>query len=373
MQITPFKLERFFAKYEFNAAYLLSSSDCESLAIRDLLAYEPDAAERFQDQWLGYTESQGSPELRHEITALYQTIQRDDVLVFTGAEEAIFGFMNGALKPGDHLIVHAPAYQSLYEVAGAVGCGVSLWITGDEDRWELDVKWLENAILPTTRAIIVNCPHNPTGYLMSAAKQQCIVDIARRHQIILFSDEVYRGLEHDPHDRLPAACDLYENAVSLGVMSKTYGLPGLRIGWIATRNAELYHQIATFKDYTTICNSAPSEFLASVALRHREAIARRNLDIMLPNLDLLDDFFERHADWFAWQRPKAGSTAFPRLRRGMSSATFCEEVVKQQGVLLVPGTCFDYGDHHFRVGYGRKNLPQALEQFDMYLRSSVNV
>ncbi len=285
----------------------------------------------------------------------------------TGAEEAIFNFMSACLKPGDHIIVHAPCYQSLAEVARSIGCAVSLWTTSDADGWELDTTWLENNIRANTRALVVNCPHNPTGYLMSREKQQAIITIARTHHLLLFSDEVYRFLEHDAHDRLPAACDLYENAVSLGVMSKTYGLAGLRIGWIATRNRDIYTQMAAFKDYLSICNSAPSEFLSIVALRHRDAIARRNLDIVHANLDLLDTFFAQHTDLFDWQRPKASSTAFLRLKGEGSAEAFCRDVVESQGVLLLPSTCFDYGDKHFRIGFGRKNLPEALEHFDHYL------
>jgi aspartate/methionine/tyrosine aminotransferase len=366
MKIRPFQIERFYAEYEFTTPYLLSQSDCESLSIRDLLALEQGAEEQFHAHWLGYTESEGSTELRREITTLYQTVQPIDVLVFSGAEEGIFTFMNAVLEAGDHIIVHAPGYQSLQEVARAIGCEVSPWLTHDSDGWELDINWLSDNIRPTTRAIVVNCPHNPTGYLMSHEKQAQIIEIAREHGIILFSDEVYRGLEHST-ETLPAACDLYENAVSLGVMSKTYGLPGLRIGWLATRRRELYAQMAAFKDYTTICNSAPSEFLSSVALRQRDTIAQRNLAIIRSNLALLDAFFARHMDWFDWQRPQASSTAFPRLKQAASADEFCREVVEKQGVLLLPSTKYDYGDQHFRIGYGRKNMPQSLEQFELYM------
>ncbi len=371
MKIRPFQIERFYAQYEFSAPYLLSQSDCEAMNIGDLLALEPGAAERLQQQWLGYTESQGSPELRQGITGLYTTIQPEDVLVFSGAEEGIFTFMNVALEAGDHVIVHAPSYQSLHEVARSVGCEVTDWVTSDADNWELDVAWLKANIRPNTKAIVVNCPHNPTGYLMSAEKQAEIVAIAREHSLWLFSDEVYRGLEHDPAERLPAGCDVYEKGVSLGVMSKTYGLAGLRIGWLATRDKELYRQLAAFKDYTTICNSAPSEFLSTVALWHREEIVARNMKIIHDNLNLLDLFFAQLKDVFMWQRPKASSTAFPRLREGISAEAFCKAAVEKQGVLLLPSVHYGYGDSHFRIGYGRKNMAESLEQLEIFLETLV--
>ena len=370
MKIPPFKLERYFAKYEFEAPYLLCGSDCESFSIQELLSLEADSLDAFQNHWLGYTESPGSPELRAEISKLYEQIALDQVLVHSGAEEAIFTFINGLLASGDHVIVHYPCYQSLFEIADSMGCQVTKWQTAEEHNWELDLDVLRQNIKSNTKVIIVNCPHNPTGYLMSRQMLQQIVDITREYGLILFSDEVYRGLEYELEDRLPAACDLYENAVSLGVMSKTYGLAGLRIGWIATQNREIYQAMAGYKDYTTICNSAPSEYLATLALRQKEKLVRRNLDIVRHNLSLLNDFFADHQDIFKWLPPRAGSIAFPSLRLDQNIESFCHDLVQKQGVLLLPGTYFDFGDKNFRVGFGRKNMPEALEQLEAYVSNN---
>ncbi len=366
MQIKPFKLERYFAKYEFNAKYLLASSDCESLSIEDLLALEDGAEAQFKEHWLGYTESQGSPALRKEISQIYESISPDQILVHTGAEEAIFTFIQAALEPGDHLIVHWPCYQSLYEIAASIGCQLSRWVSRSENNWELDVDELKGLIQPNTKAIVINTPHNPTGYLMSRESYQETWQIAQSHGIILFCDEVYRESEYDPADRIPAACDLGELGVSLGVMSKSYGLAGLRIGWIATQNTDLYQKISHLKDYTTICNSAPSEFLAALALRHREKLLARNLKIITGNLKLLDSFFARQESQFSWIRPRAGSIAFPRLI-GQDIEEFCDELVKIQGVMLLPGTVYDHPGNHFRIGFGRKNMPEALAKLEEYL------
>lgn len=367
MKIKPFQIERFFARYEFNAPYLLSSSDCESLSIQELLSLEESAAEQFQHHWLGYTESQGSPELRQAITTLYQSVNGEQVLVHAGAEEAIFTFMNAVLDENDHIIVHFPCYQSLTEVATSIGCEVTRWETHEQNGWELDLDLLRQSIKANTKAIIVNCPHNPTGYLMSKEKQRQIIDIAREHECIVFSDEVYRGLEQNPEDTLPAACDLYENAVSLGVMSKTFGLPGLRIGWIATHNQQIYASMTAYKDYLTICNSAPSEFLATVALRNQAPILARNKHIIHENISKLNEFFESYRHLFNWTAPKAGSIAFPSIRFDRDVDQFCADLVQKQGVLLLPGTCYDYRHKHFRIGFGRKNMPEALERLKTYI------
>ena len=366
MQLPPFKLERYFAKYEFNTEYLLCASDCESIAIADLLALEEGAVERFQNVWLGYTESQGSPALRAEICQLYEAIAPEEILVHTGAEEAIFLFMFAAFQEHDHVIIHSPAYQSLAEVARAAGCEVSPWPAREENEWSLDLDELRQLIRTNTKAVILNTPHNPTGYLMSRKDYEKVNEFAQEHDLFLFSDEVYRESEYDSATRLPAACDLGKHTISLGVTSKTYGLAGLRIGWIATKNSQLYERMASLKDYTTICNSAPSEFLAEVALRNRGKLAERNLGIIETNVAVMDDFFARHTDLFSWVRPRAGSMAFPRLLKG-DVEDFCDRLVKEAGVLLLPGSVYDDSRNHFRLGLGRKNLPQAIEKLEMYL------
>jgi aspartate/methionine/tyrosine aminotransferase len=370
LQLHPFKLERYFARYEFNVEFLLCSSDCESLTIRDLLSLEPDAEERLREHWLGYTESQGAPDLRKEISRIYSTIQPEQVLVHSGAEEAIFLFMLALFSPGDHIIVHWPCYQSLFEVGRSLGCEITLWHAHEENGWALDLDELQTAIRPNTRAVVVNLPHNPTGFLMAQNDFLELHRIVKEHDLYLFSDEVYRESEHDSTSRLPAACDINEKAISLGVMSKSYGLAGLRIGWVATREPQIYNRIASLKDYTTICNSAPSEYLAELALRHRKNLIRRNLEIILSNLDLLDGFFARHSNRFAWQRPIAGPIAFPRLI-DRDVEEFCHELVTHAGVLLLPGPVFDYPGNNFRIGFGRANLPQALERLEFFL-SGVN-
>jgi aspartate/methionine/tyrosine aminotransferase len=322
MQIEPFRLERYFAKYEFNTPYLLSSSDCESITIKELLDMQPGSAEDFMQQKLGYTESEGAPLLREQIAGLYSQINPADILVHTGAEEAIFNSMNVILNPGDHIVVHYPCYQSLMQVAAAIGAEVTLWKGDQTHNWRLDLDALKDCIRPDTKLVVINCPHNPTGFLMPEDEYRELVNLSQKHGFILFSDEVYRFLEYDEQDRLPAACEIDNRAISLGVMSKTFGLPGLRIGWIATRNKDLYQKLAGFKDYTTICNSAPSEYLSTIALRHQNKIRTKNLEIIRENLIILDRFFEKHAQMFTWKPPKAGPIAFP-LFNGGNIENFC--------------------------------------------------
>lgn len=366
MPLRPFALERYFAKYEFATRFLLCSSDPESVTTRELLDLEPGAHERFLNHWLGYTESTGSPTLRAEAGKLYTTIDPAEILCFAGAEEGIYWFMHASLLSDDHIIVHAPCYQSHTEVARAIGTQVTEWRARAENNWQLDVDELRRLIQPNTRMILINTPHNPTGALMSSADFAAVNAIAQEHGIVLFSDEVFREFEHDPADRLAAACDVNPTAVSLGVLSKTYGLAGLRIGWIATHNQRIRERMASLKDYTTICNSAPSEFLAEVALRHRAVLAGRALQIVRGNLTLLDDFFVRHAGLFSWVRPIASAMAFPKLHVGLIEA-YADALARESGVLLLPGSVFGDSNNHFRLGFGRKNMPEALGALEQFI------
>ncbi|HTX60640.1 MAG TPA: aminotransferase class I/II-fold pyridoxal phosphate-dependent enzyme [Verrucomicrobiae bacterium] len=368
MRPRPFALERYFARYEFTARYLLGSSDPESLAIEDLLALEPGSQERLLTCWLGYTESSGSPALRAAIAALYERTAADDVLVHAGAQEPIFAFANVALSAGDSVVVQLPAYQSHYAVAEAIGAEVIPWPVDLDGEGAPDPGELARLIRPSTRAIFITTPGNPTGYVFDRARLDATIALARKHGLLLFSDEVYRGSEREPADRVPAVCDLYERGVSLGAMAKTYGLAGLRIGWIATHDRALYDAMAAFKDYLTICNPSPSEFLATLALRHGEALLERTRTIARANLDLLDAFFARHEHRWRWHRPRAGTTAFPRYLGG-STQRLCADLVERAGVLLIPSAIFDAGDAHVRIGYGRKNLPEALAALERALLS----
>ena len=201
---------------------------------------------------------------------------------------------------------------------------------------------------------------------MGKAKFDEVTKIIDKHGVILFMDEVYKGLEYDPGSAIPSACDVSENAVSLGVMSKAYGLAGLRIGWVATKNGKVFTEMVSFKDYTTICNSAPSEFLAALALRHKERLLERNRKIISENLILSEIFFEKRRNQFAWIRPKAGCIAFPRLSQNKDAEGFCKDVLERTGVLLAPSSRFNLDSSHFRIGFGRKSFAHGLLELESF-------
>ena len=371
MNIPTFRLERYFARHEFSAPYLLAASDCESFTIKELLDMESGAEDAFRSLNLGYTESQGAPELRECIAsvAYNDLLKPGDVLVHSGAEEAIFNFVHSFLQKGDHIVVHWPCYQSLHDLAAAIGCSVTGWVTLEDDGWELDMDFLKKHIRPNTKAVIVNCPHNPTGYMMQKEQWLELDRLSEEHGFVVFSDEVYRFLEYDDARRMPPFATMNDRAVSMGVMSKSLGLAGLRIGWIATKNEEVLNKMTRFKDYTTICNSAPSEFLAALALRKSRRLIGRNKAIVTDNLEKLDRFIQDHASVFKWIKPSAGPIGFPSLADGSDASAFCDRLLAESGVLLLPGAVYheDYGSH-FRIGFGRKNFEEGLSILDDYLK-----
>lgn len=373
MRIADFALERFFARWEFAVEHLLCASDVEGYPMGEVLALADDETRAMWDGLrLGYTESTGHPLLRAEIATLYDGLAADDVLVFAGAEEAIFCLANVLLGPGDQAVVTWPGYQSLYEVARATGADVTLHELREPAGWAIDLDLLERQVTPATKLIVVNAPHNPTGMLPDRSIVDGLVRIAEAAGAHLLVDEVYRYLEFDEADRLPAGADVTTRGISLGVMSKTFAMAGLRIGWLATRDRDLLARCAAFKDYTTICSSAPSEILALIGLRARDQVVARSRRIVAGNLERLDAFFAEWADRFSWVRPRGGSIGFPRLTvPGVSIDDWAAGLVEAEGVLLLPGSQFGAGGNHFRVGFGRTDLPVALDRLEAYARRTL--
>ncbi len=366
MEIRPFALERFFQRYEFTAELMLSSSDCESRTVNELLALEPDAGERLLSLGLGYTEVPGSEELRVAVANRHDGLDAGDVLTLAAAEEGIFLAYHALLSAGDHVIVEAPCYGSAIELAHSAGAEVGIWQRRYADGWAHDVDALEGLLRPETKLIYINSPHNPTGMQMPRTVFDRLIELAAERSIVLFSDEVYRGLEHDPLDRLPAACEVYERALSLNTVSKAYGLPGLRIGWLAGRDHSLLERITALKLYTTICSSAPSELLVALALRHGGRLIEECRGLVLENLPLLDGLLARRGEWFEWVPPTAGPIGFPRVRMDIDVQEWCERLATDAGVMLLPGSV--YGEPgHVRLGFGRANLAEAIARLEEQL------
>lgn len=371
MSINIFKLEEYLTHYEFTAPYLLCCSDAESFSMQEILDMaSPFERELWKDLRLGYTEVKGLPLLRQQIAdSLYPTLQADDILCFAGAEEGIFCALHTLCEPGDHVIALTPCYQSLIEIPRLKGADVSEIMLREENEWRLDLEEIEKEIRLNTRGIVINFPHNPTGQVITSQELKALIDVCEHHNLWLLSDEVYRLLGTPPESWAPPAAEMYPKALSIGVMSKAFGMAGLRVGWIACQDRDLLKKIEYVRHYTSICNSAPSEIISLIALKNMDKILTRNNHIVAENLKILDQFMDEYQDLFAWVRPQGGCIGFVKYKGQDTIEKFSEHLVKEKGVLLMPASIYDYPSSHFRIGFGRKNMPIALEKLEEFLRS----
>ena len=376
-RLPDFKLETYFSRWEFTARFHLTASDAQTMSMAELLALADDADRQdWEALSFGYTETFGDPGLRAAIAASYEAVEPDDVICFAGAEEGLYLAMQVLLGPADHAVVVTPNYQAAETVPLSI-CDVTGVALRRDQGWALDLDDVVAAIRPNTRVVSVNFPNNPTGKVIDNAEFARLAQICDERGIHLFSDEVYRGLERDPDRTLVQAADLSPQALSLNVTSKSLGLPGLRIGWIACQDNEIRSRLERAKHYTTICNAAPSEILARIALKAREQILDRNRAIIAANLPAFDAFFAEFADWFEWQSPDGGCVAYPRYRGpGGPSAVeaFCTDLVEEAGVLVLPASIYaseltPTPPDHFRVGVGRLDPQPALDVFASWLRA----
>jgi aspartate/methionine/tyrosine aminotransferase len=372
--LPDFHLEVYFSHWEFAAKHVLTASDAQSMSLEELLALGTEKDRScFEQMGLGYTPTWGGEALRVAVAETYDRLSPEDILCYAGAEEALYWLMQECAGPGDHMILTVPNYQSMESVALATGAQVTGLLLDPHDDWALNLDSVKKALRPTTRLIAVNFPNNPSGSIPDRTTFTELVNLCESRGIRLFCDEVHRGLELDPGIRLPQAADLSPKAVSLNVMSKSYGLAGLRVGWLATRDRALLERLEKRKHYTSICNSGPSEFLSCLALKHGDAIQARNRAIIQRNLPLFDAFFTKWPDLFEWRHPKGGCICFPRFKGKEGVETFCRELVEQEGVFLAPASLFrsslaETPTDRFRVGVGRANPEPALEAFDRFLK-----
>jgi aspartate/methionine/tyrosine aminotransferase len=370
-----FALEVYFSRWEAAARHHLSASDSESLSLHELLAMaDADDRGQWQNLSFGYTPPRGSPALRGTIASDYRGATADTVLCFSGAQEAIHAVMHALLGPDDHAIVITPNYQAMETIPLKI-CAVSGVGLDPHAGWALDINAVADALRPNTRLVAINFPNNPTGKILEHDKFEALIALCRRHGIWLFSDEVYRLIERDPHLRLPHAVDAYERGISLGALSKSYGLPGLRLGWIACRDAAMLQRMEQVKHYLSICNPAACEILARIALKASARILRRNQSIAAANCRLLGAFFADHRDVFDWYVPDGGVMGYPRYTGSEGVEAFCRRLIEKDGILLLPSSIFRSDllptpQDRFRIGFGRRDFADALAAMDDSLRRS---
>lgn len=365
-QLPRFRLEAHFSRWEFRAAYHLTASDAQTISLSELLSMaDPEEREEFETMSLGYTQTYGEPDLRDVIASTYKDMAAEDILCFAGASEGIFAANMCILDSMSHAITVIPNYQSHETLPASIGSVTGVALDPDEG-WSLDIDRVAAAIRPNTRLITINFPHNPTGAILSLGRYEDLIDLCRQHGIHILHDEIFNGLGPTGCRHLPHMADLYEKGLSLNVMSKSYGLPGLRIGWIACRDRNLLSRMERMKHYLSICNSGPSEKLAKIALKNGGRILKRNCAIVDENLLLWDRFFSRFPDLFDWTRPDGSCIGFPRYLGEDGVEEFCRSLVEEAGVLVLPSSIYasvlgETPGDRFRIGYGRLGLSRGLD------------
>lgn len=371
MSINVFKLEEYLGKYEFSAPYLLCCSDAESMEMQEIIAMaHPSEKALWNNLTLGYTEVQGLPLLREQIaSSLYPRLDADNIQCFAGAEDGIFCALHALCEADDHIIVLTPCYQSLIEIPRLKNASITSIALREENQWRIDLSEIKKVIQSNTRGIIINFPHNPTGQVITQQELLALIDVCREHDLWLFSDEVYRLLGQPNEPWANPAAELYEKALSLGVMSKAFGMAGLRVGWIACQDKKLLKKLEQVKHYTSICNSAPSEILSLITLNNKDRILARNNKIVVENLQLLDGFMEEYETLFEWIRPQGGCVGFVKYKKEERVDNFAQRLLQEKGVLLLPASLYEKTSQHFRIGFGRKNMPEALNKLKEFLKA----
>ena len=370
MKFPEYKLASYQAQSSLQTRYAMGGSAPAAMSLQELLSM---ASDEERVQWenfsLGYTPSKGSEDIREAIAGLYPGLSADNILVTAGALEAITIAYHAVLGKEDNVQVITPVFEPLAIVAESIGAKVSrVSMSKSSERWQLDLdNWLD-ALLPTTKMVTLNFPHNPTGAMISQLQQQVVIDSCRDYGCWLFSDEVFRGLEYDSRNHLPPVASVYEKGISLGVMSKAFGLGGVRVGWIACQDKKLLVRMQEIKSFLSICNGRADEILSQIAINHADDILENNRALLANNLSLIHQHMDEVADLICWYQPQAGCVAFPKILTGFDSGrSLADSLLQNSGVNVVPGDCFLQGEQHFRVGFGQKNFPTAWELFRQHI------
>ncbi len=365
MRLPPFLLERWMTRHETNVQFDIAESGILPLSTNDLLDFEPPAEraaaiERLLAIPLGYSEARGTAALRQMLADTYERGDADHILVTTGAIEANYLLYNVLLDAGDHVIAPYPAYQQLYEVPRSIGCDVSLWHVGPDTGYRYDVDALEKLITPKTKLIMVNTPHNPTGAMLSPTEADRVYALAAKVGATVIGDEAYRWLEVPGGEPFAGPMfDRGELGISVGTLSKPFGLPGLRIGWIAAgkdaAGSKIVDKCWALRDYITLSPGKLNDALACLGLKHRDAIVARNTRIISENLEAAAAWIAARP-YLSWTPPRGGLLALIKYDASVinvPSLELADRLAVEQSVMLAPGSAFGY-EHHLRMGIGQR-------------------
>ena len=313
---------------------------------------------------LRYGHHGGRPDLRELIAERDEGVSAGDVVVTTGASEANFVIVSALVKPGDHVLIEHPTYPSLYEVPRSLGCDVTLFTLAYSDGFRPDLDRLESLIRPDTRLISFTHPNNPTGSMITTADLERLIEIAERHDCYLMFDETYREMSYP--DPLPTAAAMSDKAITISTMSKTFGLPGIRVGWLASGDRSIMDAAIAIREQITIANNAVGEEIATQVLGRRDEFLVKTRDLVQGNMAVAAAWVESQ-DYLEWVAPDAGVVAFPRFVDDfpVDPEKVYRTLVEDYRTFVVPGRCFEMDNRHFRLGFGstRDDLETGMARF----------
>lgn len=370
MKIKTFKVEQWMNQYENDAIYNLAETCIDSLTLRELLNLAGKNFEEYMvslgDIRMTYSHIYGSPNLLKGIASLFQDVKAEQIIPTHGAIGANYQVLITLLEPGDSMVSVAPTYQQHYSIPESMGTEVNILKLLPENNFLPELQELKKMVNSNTKLITINNPNNPSGSLIPVELIKQIVDIAKSVDAYVLSDEVYRGISEDG-SYMPSIVDLYEKGISVGSMSKTFSLAGLRLGWIVSKDEKIINLCRERRDYDTISCGVLDDIFASLALENKEAILERNRKIVMTNRELLHQWVSSEPR-VSYVKPVAGNTALIYYDADMHSYEFCEKLLKETGVFYTPGECFDL-DYCFRIGYAfdSKTLMEGLEKTSKFI------
>ena len=371
MKIKTFKVERWMNEYEESCTYNLAETCVDSLTIREVLELSGENVEKYMldlaDLRLTYGHIFGSPELLDGIASLYEDVRREDIIPMHGAIGANYQVINTLIEPSDNMVSVMPTYQQHYSIPESIGAEVRIVELNLDNHFLPDLEKMRELVDENTKMITINSPNNPSGSLIPLEEMKKIVEIAKSVGAYVLCDEVYRGISEDG-SYMPSIVDIYDKGISVGSMSKTFSMAGVRLGWIVSKDAELIHLCHERRDYDTISCGAIDDKLSALALKNKDAILRRNRKIVLDNRKILDDWVNSTPEVY-YQRPVAGTTALVYYKKDIPSTELCVRLLEEKGVLFTPGECFEM-EGAVRIGYAfdSKLLKKGLDLFTEFLR-----
>lgn len=371
MKIKTFKVEQWMNEWEEKCTYNLAETCIDSLTVKELVELAGENVEEYMlnlaDTRLTYGHIYGSPELLEGIASLYQNVKPEDIVPTHGAIGANNMIISTLIEPTDNMVSVMPTYQQHYSIPESIGAEVRLLNLNYENRFLPDIEYLRSIVDENTKMITINNPNNPSGSWIPVEEMKEIIDIAKSVGAYVLCDEVYRDISEDG-SYMPSIVDLYDKGISVGSMSKCFSLAGLRLGWIVSRDPEVINLCRERRDYDTISCGAIDDKLAALALKNKDALFRRNREILLKNRQILDEWVNATPEVY-YRKPVAGTTALVYYKKDMPSHDLCVDLLKKKGVMFTPGECFEI-EYSVRIGYAfdSKLLKEGLDLFAEYLR-----